>query len=714
MMDLARCSWPMARAGEAIEQLAARSGLHHARPDLPDAPALLLAQDGEPAKTREATKTWIRTLAACLEVGVEPELASYGNLRMLLASGPALVEIRIEGEWRLLAVTGCSRRTGRIHCISPELKPVCLELRALRSALAGPLERHLEPALAHVVQGAGVQGRARARVFEAMLAERLSSVPVAQVWRLSMPPSSGLLRELRRAGVAGQLALFIGANAVEYGLWIVVWVLAGRWALAGRFDMGWLLAWGLVLLTIAPVHAIAAWNQAKLAIHSSCVMMRALLEGSFRLDPEEARGEGAGQLLGRVLDTEALHTLALTGGLTGVVAVLQLVAAAALLVLGAQAPGIAWLLGAWIVLTLGLGWTYYRRRRAWTAARVNLTSDTTERMAGHRTRVTQQPPEKWHSGEDEALAGYVEQSRGMDRLAVVFAGFLPRAWLIVGVAAMAHGFIARTLSAPMIAAQLGAILLAHNSLKALSAALASLSGAAIALERVRHLLAASRRVEPPGDPAIAVAVAHSPGRPVMAMRDVSYRYAGRASNAVERATLSIGERDCVLLQGASGSGKSTWAALASGFRVPQGGLLFLRGIDRKTIGGREWRRRVASAPQFHENHTLAGSLAFNLLMGRDWPPDPEDLREAEEVCRELGLGPLIDSMPAGLMQNVGETGWQLSNGEKSRVYLARALLQRANLVVLDETFGALDAQTAQGALDCVLHRAPALICIAHV
>jgi ATP-binding cassette subfamily B protein len=74
-------------------------------------------------------------------------------------------------------------------------------------------------------------------------------------------------------------------------------------------------------------------------------------------------------------------------------------------------------------------------------------------------------------------------------------------------------------------------------------------------------------------------------------------------------------------------------------------------------------------------------LAFNLLMGRRWPPEPEDLGEAETICREMGLGRLLDAMPGALMQMVGETGWQLSNGEKSRVFLARALLQRAPAVL---------------------------------
>jgi ATP-binding cassette, subfamily B, bacterial len=707
MIDLAACSWPMAHAAEAMKALASRSGLRHRSALLPESPGLT------PARDRSAARTWIRSTAACLEIEAEPAPVSYAALPGLLTSGPVLLQFIQGEEIRLLAVSGTVRR-GKVQCIVPGLATVQVRAAELRSALAGGLEADLEQPLTKVLHEAGVEGKARARVLQAMFEERLGSLPVAEGWQLSAPASAGLGQHLRQAGVAKQLAIFLGASAVEYALWIMAWILAGQWALAGRFDVGWLMAWGLMLLTIAPVHALAAWNQSKLAIHSGWVMMRLLLEGSFRLDPEQVRYQGAGQLLGRVLDTEALHSLALTGGLTGVVAVLQLLAAAVLLALGAQAPMIAILLALWSVLTLSIAWLYYHRRRDWTTARLRLTHDTSERMMGHRTRVAQQQREQWHHGEDELLAAYVERSRKIDWLSVVFVGVLPRAWLMAGIAAMAYGVVTGTTSAPLLTAQLGGILLAHSSLRALGASLASLSGAAISFERVGDLLAASRKIEAPGDPAIAVTIASPTTRPLLEMRDVTYRYPRRGLNAVKHASVSIAERDCVLLQGASGSGKSTWGSLASGFRVPESGLLFLRGIDRKTLGGREWRRRVVSTPQFHENYTLSGSLAFNLLLGREWPPTPQDLREAEQICRELGLGALIDSMPAGLMQMVGETGWQLSNGEKSRVYLARALLQHADLIVLDETFAALDPETAQIAMDCVLRRAPSLACIAHV
>ena len=81
--------------------------------------------------------------------------------------------------------------------------------------------------------------------------------------------------------------------------------------------------------------------------------------------------------------------------------------------------------------------------------------------------------------------------------------------------------------------------------------------------------------------------------------------------------------------------------------------------------------------------------------------------------RELGLGELLDRMPAGLFQMVGETGWQLSHGERSRLFMARALLQGSPLVILDESFGALDPETLRRCMDVALARADTLLVIAH-
>ncbi|MBU1879245.1 MAG: ATP-binding cassette domain-containing protein, partial [Chloroflexi bacterium] len=203
------------------------------------------------------------------------------------------------------------------------------------------------------------------------------------------------------------------------------------------------------------------------------------------------------------------------------------------------------------------------------------------------------------------------------------------------------------------------------------------------------------------------------GQPMMMAREVDFRYRDRGRLVLQACDLQIRKGDRLLLEGPSGGGKSTLAALLAGLRVPESGLLLLWGFDRQTMGDVAWRRRVVVAPQFHENHVLTGTLAFNLLMGRRWPPMPEDLVEAETICRELGLGDLLDRMPAGFQQMLGESGWQLSHGERSRLYIARAILQKADLVILDESFGALDPENLRRAMRCVLDRAPTLLVIAH-
>ena len=70
-------------------------------------------------------------------------------------------------------------------------------------------------------------------------------------------------------------------------------------------------------------------------------------------------------------------------------------------------------------------------------------------------------------------------------------------------------------------------------------------------------------------------------------------------------------------------------------------------------------------------------------------------------------------MPAGLHQIVGETGWQLSHGERSRLFVARALLQDADLLILDESLAALDPEALRTTAQVVLDTAPSVLLIAH-
>jgi ATP-binding cassette subfamily B protein len=201
--------------------------------------------------------------------------------------------------------------------------------------------------------------------------------------------------------------------------------------------------------------------------------------------------------------------------------------------------------------------------------------------------------------------------------------------------------------------------------------------------------------------------------PLMQADNLAFSYRGRQVSALQHVSVEIRKGEYLLVNGPSGSGKSTLVSLLAGLRSPESGTILLGGLDRETLRSEGWRRRVATAPQFHENHVFTETFAFNLLMGRRWPPTTEDLAEAQAICEELGLGKLLQTMPAGLFQIVGETGWRLSHGERSRLYIARALLQGGDVVILDEGLAALDPENRSKALECVLKRAPTLILVAH-
>ncbi len=699
--------WPASRLGEAIEALAQRSGLKPRASAVPRTPEGLLQPDNV------SLERWIEGAAEWL--GVEAELleAPYAEIpRLLKVCGPGLLRLHWDGPLFLAVLRGGTRT---LTVLGPDLEARRVPAETLRAILCWDIEAPLLPEFDRLAEAAGVQRSRRARMRQAILRDRIRDVNVRRCWHLRLPPGASFLAQLRRAGLGRRLLTLVGAHATAYGLWILSWWAVGRGALSDRLDPGLLLAWGLLLLTLVPLRLLTTWLGGTLALDGSGLLKRRLLSGALLVDADAMRHQGVGQLFGRVIEAEQLEALGLGGGVLGFVAGVELIAAAAVLGLG---PGGAWhalWLVAWASLCVALGVRYARRRARWTSTRLEMTNDLVERMVGHRTRLAQEPPERWHDGEDHALERYLEESRRLDRAQVLIESFLPRGWLVVGVAGLAPAFLSGDASPAALAVGLGGVLLAYRALRTLLLALAQLAGAIIAWRRVSPLFQAAVRAERALPTASGVQRRRAPRDtgPLVEAHGLVFRYQERKAPVLRGCDLRIHPGDRLLLEGPSGGGKSTLGALLTGLRLPEEGVLLLDGLDRRTLGPEGWRRRVVAAPQFQENHVLTGSLSFNLLMGRSWPPRPGDVDAALEVCRALGLGELIERMPAGLEQVVGETGWQLSHGERSRLYIARALLQGADLVVLDESFGALDPETLRQAMRCVLDRAPTVLVIAH-
>ena len=118
---------------------------------------------------------------------------------------------------------------------------------------------------------------------------------------------------------------------------------------------------------------------------------------------------------------------------------------------------------------------------------------------------------------------------------------------------------------------------------------------------------------------------HGSPTPLLEAQALIFRHRTRSAPVLQDCSLHIRAGDRLLLEGPSGGGKSTLVSLLTGLRQPESGLLLCGGLDQHTLGAAGWRQRVVAAPQFHDNHIFAATLAFNLLLGRRWPPQPEDV-----------------------------------------------------------------------------------------
>ena len=699
-VDLA---WPVSGLASAVEQLAMASGMRVQRGGARRQQASADNVDGG-----------VERLMRSLDFEAEAGDVSYDDVaRTLQTAGPALIRLSHDGQQRFLAVLGSSGRTVRLLAPDGRRRSVHIAdaVDSIRRHLEAPLDDYVERHL----DTAKITGRRRPAARRALLGVRLNHQTATRCWLLRPTPQASLWQHMRHARLPRRLLVFLIAYAGSAIASVGAWWLIGAAALHGRFDAGTLLAWSFLLLSLVPLGLFARWAQGVFVVGVSGILKQRLLAGALKLDADETRHQGVGQHLARVLESESVEALTLSGGFYAIVGLFELTLAACAFLAIANYVALGLLVTASVVLGL-IGAFYYRTRQRWTTARLELTHDLVERMVGHRTRLVQEAPGGRHDEEDTALERYVELSRRMDRAGVIFST-VPRLWLIAALAALAPAFVSPSASIGVLAAAVGATLLALGAFGKITSSLGTLADAAISWQQVSPLVQALERTEAAGHvDAIAEPLSRKRGArggSLIAGQDLTYKFADRAGFVLDGCSFRVAPRDRIRLTGASGSGKSTLISMLTAMRTPDSGLLLLDGLDRATLGLRGWQRRVAAAPQFHDNYLFNDTLAFNLLMARRWPASPADLQLADSVCRRLGLGDLLDRMPSGIFQVVGETGWQLSHGERSRLFMARALLQGADLVILDESFSELDPESLQRCLPEAANLAHSLIVVAH-
>ena len=228
-----------------------------------------------------------------------------------------------------------------------------------------------------------------------------------------------------------------------------------------------------------------------------------------------------------------------------------------------------------------------------------------------------------------------------------------------------------------------------------------------ALARIQEILALApeedERAERP-----AAAVVPRVGAPLLELDDVSFAYPD-GTPVLRGVSLQVPAGSRVALVGPSGAGKSTILALIEGFYPVGSGAVRWAGTDVRETPRAALRARLGYVEQ--EAPVLAGTVRDNLLLTRPDATDPE----LWAVLADVGLTEVVRRSPRGLDVLVGDEGVLLSGGERQRLAIARSLLVRPELLLLDEPTASLDARN-EGLLRETLAAAAAdraLLVVAH-
>ena len=262
--------------------------------------------------------------------------------------------------------------------------------------------------------------------------------------------------------------------------------------------------------------------------------------------------------------------------------------------------------------------------------------------------------------------------------------------------------------------QVGKIIAFINYMTSILFSLTMISGVFTSFVRARasweRVCAILRRPgsEPFGDqPAAAAAAVQRPAQGTgVRFERVSFAYPGSSGTTViEDLSLSCEPRKITAVIGPTGSGKSSLVALVPRFYDPSEGAVLVGGVDVREQDRADLRRRIALVPQ--KTVLFTGSIAANLQWGRD-DASQDDLEQAARMARAHDF---ISGFPEGYGSLLGQGGVNLSGGQKQRLAIARALVRRPEILILDDCTSSVDSITEAEILAAIRGSSTGFTCI---
>ncbi|MDP9864812.1 MULTISPECIES: ABC transporter ATP-binding protein [Streptosporangium] len=206
--------------------------------------------------------------------------------------------------------------------------------------------------------------------------------------------------------------------------------------------------------------------------------------------------------------------------------------------------------------------------------------------------------------------------------------------------------------------------------------------AAVCAERIGEVLDTESSVRPPDDP-----VRQVHGRAELELRDVEFRYPGAAAPVLSGISFRVSAGQTTAVVGSTGAGKTTLVSLVPRLFDATSGTVSVDGVDVRDLDPQMLWTRIGLVPQ--KPYLFTGTVASNLRYGNPDASD-EELWQALEVAQARDF---VEAMPGGLDAPITQGGTNVSGGQRQRLSIARALVNKPEIYLFDDSFSALDLAT---------------------
>jgi ATP-binding cassette subfamily B protein len=207
--------------------------------------------------------------------------------------------------------------------------------------------------------------------------------------------------------------------------------------------------------------------------------------------------------------------------------------------------------------------------------------------------------------------------------------------------------------------------------------------ASVSADRIAEVLETEPKIQDPKNPKKFAAAFNG----TVEFRNVSFRYPGAKEDVLHDINFTAQPGETTAFIGSTGSGKSTIVNLIPRFYEVTNGTILMGGTDIREVSQHDLRDQIGYVPQ--KSALFSGTIESNLLYA-DKNASPEMLESAIEISQAAEF---VNSKPEGLETEISQGGTNVSGGQKQRLSIARALVKKPPVYILDDSFSALDFKT---------------------